>query len=158
MKNKIEKVVMSMETIKESIRQLEEKYKQYRKEVERYFSESDVKELVIDDNEEKLLSVKTYDNIQINYDVKKLKAALPYKLYNKCIDRELGVDKEILLRLMNQGKVDKEVVKQFITKTDTVNKDKLERLYEIGEIEAKKILNTYTTRIIKNIKVTRVKR
>jgi len=81
---------------------------------------------------------------KVTYDNEKVKEVVGKKMYSKIVDREYLADWEKLVELAKKYNISKDEILGCLTINEKINNDKLKNLYEVGEIDIKKLKGTFT--------------
>ena len=157
-KNRIGKTMIRMEEIKEEQKNLELEFAKLRKNMDSYFVEKNEEEFIFDDDEEQILSAKTYDQTRVIYSTEKIKEVLEPKLFQKVVDVDYKVDILKLKELIKSGIIDRAVVSKFVIKNELINPTKLENAYDQGLITAEQLKGRFESKVSKCFKISRKKR
>lgn len=106
-------------------------------------------DIELDDGErfykdKKTFSVCTYRRTTVTWLIDKLKETFPKKTFNKFVDKTYTINNMPgLIEYLKTCNVDPAVFKMFVDVECTVNKEKLDNLYNLGEVTKKQLRDCY---------------
>jgi predicted nucleic acid-binding protein len=141
-----------MNKIKEQKKILDNKYNEYRNNLEKAFKRYKSKKFEFDDGDS-ILVAKTYDTVKIQYDVDAIRNALKPQQFKRIVDKEYEVNETVLKEAIKNGDIAKQLARKLLSVKYTVNSKKIEQAFDNGIIKAEDIEDCYTINKIENIKV-----
>lgn len=81
---------------------------------------------------------------KVTYDNEKVKSIVGARMYSQIVDREIHADWNKLVLLAKKYGIAKDEILECLEITETVNSNKLKNMYDIGEIDLKKLKGTFT--------------
>ena len=92
------------------------------------------------------------DRAKITYDIPKLEKRLNKKTCNKFVEKRYEItDWEALTKVLKSAKIKPEQIKPYIHVEKTVNQQKLNSLYEKGEINIEELSGCYSCVVNKSV-------
>ena len=153
-------VVETYSIIKETNR-LNEKYKENKEEIQKFFDKKKIDYIEVEPNKEAvdngitMVSCRKMEQLRIEYDAAKLKEKIDKELYNEIVSKQYIIsDIDGLINLLKKSGISPKDFKNFLNVIETVNKEKIKQLYEVGDITKKQLDGCYTATLIKGIKMT----
>lgn len=161
MKNKkenlsIEDMIKEVNSLEKQISILTNRHNTYRKMIQEYFDEHELKTMAVTVNEinnECLIATKV-ERVYIDYFVDKLKENLDPEIFNEVVFKKYEVtDMPGLIELLRTSGVNPKDFKKFLNIVITPNKESIKRLYSTGDITKSDLKGCYEAKIVKSIQI-----
>lgn len=147
----IQNAVIELDRLQKENILLGKKIELRKKEIQDYLDKKRLKEFEVV-NDDLVIEVKKVERIDINFDIEKLKNVLDKEVLIEIIDKTFTIsDLELVKKAFKAAKMSPEQFKSAIEIKEIVNKQKVNKLYEIGDITTEKIKGCYEAKLIKYI-------
>lgn len=154
----IGKRIVDAEAVNDEINKLTEMKKQFTSLLKSDMNENNVREYIVDDNKEKLLSAMLTTKYSADIDNEKLMKNLTKSQISKISDVVYVCDIEAIKSLIARYPELKKELKSAVTKVETVNDKKLDYALKNGIIDIKDLRDAYTIKEVQALTVRRKKK
>ena len=141
---------------------LKKEYIENRAKIQEFFDKKGLNEVEVDPdpimaeaNHISKIIVRKSESIKLVYIPEKLKESLDKELYNEIVSKQYSIsDINGLIKLIKNAGISFKDFKKCINITESVSKEKIEHLYDVGDITKEDLEGCYTATIVKSIRIT----
>lgn len=152
----VKRLIKDAFAIKQKIDSFSAMYSEKIAEIKEYFDANNIRSMVAESETENdiELEAKKSERIIIEYFPEKLKERLDKEIYNEVVIKRYNVnDMPGLIKLLKKHGVNPNDFKTFISTTEVVDKDAIQRLYESGDIGKNDLKGCFSAKVVKSIKI-----
>lgn len=150
--------IVKIELTNKELDELGEKKKIFVGGLKEYMSEKCLEEILVDDDEKKLLSARMSTTTKVTYDIEKLKKCLSKKQLQMILDKAYVVNEALLREFLKARPELKNELKKMISSVDAVSEQRLSVALTCGSITLDEIKDAYKVTETKTLTVRRKKR
>lgn len=150
--------IVKIELTNKELDELGEKKKVLVGGLKEYMSEKSLEEILVDDDEKKLLSARMSTTTKVTYDIEKLKKCLSKKQLQMILDKAYVVNEALLREFLKARPELKNELKKMISSVDAVSEQRLSAALTCGSITLDEIKDAYKVAETKTLTVRRKKR
>lgn len=152
----IENSVIELLKLQIKEKKLQQKIAETKTIIQKHFDRTGYKKLLVKRGDDEFRATKS-ERAYVNYYFDKLVERLDKEVLSEIINKEYTVNNiEKLTALLKKHKVKPKDFKKYITKQETLNRERLNHLYEIGDITGKDLKGCYDAKIVKSISVKKL--
>lgn len=150
--------IVKIELTNKELDELGEKKKVLVSGLKEYMSEKCLEEILVDDDEKKMLSARMSTTTKVTYDIEKLKKCLSKKQLQMILDKAYVVNEALLREFLKVRPELKNELKKMISSVDAVSEQRLSAALTCGSITLDEIKDAYKVTETKTLTVRRKKR
>ena len=135
--------------LKKKISEMNAQYDFIRSKIQQYFENEKNNKIKVNG-----VAATKRERIEIIYDIEKMREKIDRKLFNKITERTYFVtDIESLIVLMKEANIKPKNFKKYVKPQIKVNKDAIEKAYDVGDISKDDLQGCYTAKVTKYIEL-----
>lgn len=123
--DKLAKLIINCESTKQEIDNIKLQDDKNRKEIKDYMDSNDIKELLVDDEKDKIIKTTLTKRLNRELNENEFDSLLTKEEKKECIDINYSIDMLKLKELIKEGKIEKNIIKQIMIKNINFNIDKI---------------------------------